>query len=55
MPASLFRRLLVVLGLVLFAAPAAAQSGSITGRVIAADSRPIADYMTPNPEALRLD
>jgi len=42
MSVSLFRRLFIVLGLVLFAAPAAAQSGSITGRVIASDSRPIA-------------
>ncbi len=43
MSASPLRRLFIVLGLTLFAAPAAAQSGSITGRVTAADGgRPIA-------------
>src|SRR5688572_24221769 len=43
MSASLLRRLFIVLGLTLFATPAAAQSGSITGRVTAAESgRPIA-------------
>ncbi|MEO7822698.1 MAG: TonB-dependent receptor [Gemmatimonadaceae bacterium] len=43
MSASRFRRVFVVLGLALFAAPAAAQFGSITGRVTAADGgRPVA-------------
>ncbi len=43
MSASRLRRLFIVLGLTLFAVPAAAQSGSITGRVTAADGgRPIA-------------
>jgi len=43
MPASRLRRLFIVLGLTIFAAPAAAQSGSITGRVTeAASGRPIA-------------
>lgn len=43
MSASLLRRLFIVLGITLLAVPAAAQSGSITGRVIAADGgRPIA-------------
>jgi outer membrane receptor for ferrienterochelin and colicins len=43
MSASRLRRLFILLGLTLFAVPAAAQSGSITGRVTAADGgRPIA-------------
>ena len=43
MSASLLRRLFIVLGMTLLAAPAAAQSASITGRVTAAaDGRPIA-------------
>lgn len=37
MSPSRLRRLIIVLGLTLFAVPAAAQSGSITGRVTAAD------------------
>ncbi|MEP6549887.1 MAG: TonB-dependent receptor, partial [Gemmatimonadales bacterium] len=43
MSISAFRRLLFALGLTLFAAPAAAQSGSVSGRVTTADAgRPIA-------------
>lgn len=43
MSASRLRRLFIVLGLTLFAVPAAAQSGSITGRVTGGDGgRPIA-------------
>ncbi len=43
MSASWLRRLFIVLGLTLFAVPAAAQSGSITGRVTGGDGgRPIA-------------
>src|SRR5687767_3501147 len=43
MPASWLQRLFIILGLMFFAAPAAAQSGSITGRVTeAATGRPVA-------------
>src|SRR3990170_4666927 len=43
MSLSPLRRLFIVLGLTLFAVPAAAQSGSISGRVTATDGgRPIA-------------
>ena len=43
MPASRLQRLFIILGLMLLAAPAAAQSGSITGRVTEAEGgRPVA-------------